>query len=209
MPNSAAIVAIATILGGSYLLLRGMQQQGSGGGDISTDNSTEGTLMDLNGIANQVANAATPAPAGNPTNMSDAGINRLKNTERFSATPYPDHKGFSIGYGHLIKPGENLTYVSIGQATDILMADIAWAEASVSKAITVPITQGQFDVLVDFCFNVGGPPFERSTLVRKINTGDPTATNEFGRWIYSSGSIDQALIRRRAEDKQLYETATA
>lgn len=209
MDKAPLLVAMATVLAGTWLLLKGMQQQGSGGGDITTENTMEGTLMDQNGIANQVASAFTPTPAGNPFQMSAQGLEQLKTREGFSANKYPDHKGYSVGFGHLIKPGESLDYVSVAQATDLLMQDVAWAESSVYKAITVPIAQVQFDALVSFCYNVGAPSFERSTLVRKINSGDDTAPAEFDRWVYASGARNGALVARRASERQQFESATA
>ena len=68
MENGPALIAVATVLGGAYLLMRGMQQQqGSGQGLITTDNTTEGSILDTNGIANQITAAATPSPTTNPT----------------------------------------------------------------------------------------------------------------------------------------------
>lgn len=209
MQNAAAITALAAILGGSYLLLRSMQQQGSGAGTVTTDNTSEGTLMDLNGLANQIAAAATSAPQDNPTHISQAGLDALKSREGFSAAPYADHKGFSIGYGHLIKPGETLQYVSLQQATDLLLNDILWAEEAVINGVTAPLSQGQFDALVSFAYNVGAGAFQRSTLVRRINLGDTSASQEFDRWIYASGQPNNALIARRTSERNQYENATA
>lgn len=209
MQTGPALFAVATVLGGTYLLLQGMQQRGSGGGDVGTDNSTEGTIFDMNGIANQVAAAATPSPTDNPHSMSADGLERLKQREGFSPTPYSDHKGYSIGYGHLIKAGESLAHVTIDQATQLLMSDVGWAEGSVYGAVTAPVSQVQFDALVSFCYNVGAPSFERSTLVRKINMGDPTAAAEFDRWVYASGQVNTALVNRRSSERAQFESASA
>ena len=209
MQQTATIAAIATVLGGAYFMLQAMQRQGSGGGVITTDNTSEGSILDLNSVANMIAAQATPSPQENPTTLSADGIQALQKREGFSATPYSDHKGYSIGFGHLIKPGESLSYVSVGQATDLMMADVQWAQEAVFSAITVPISQGQFDALVSFCYNVGAGAFKGSTLVRKINSGDPTAPNEFGRWIYASGQQNGALIARRNSEQNQFESAQA
>ena len=209
MQQTAAIAAIATVLGGTYLLLRGMQHQGSGGGEITTDNTSEGSIFDMNSIANQVTAATTPSPQENPSTLSGAGIAALQAREGFSATPYADHKGYSIGFGHLIKPGENLTFVSVSQATDLMISDVQWAEDAVRSAITVPINQAQFDALVSFCYNVGSGAFKGSTLVRKINQDDPAAVLEFHRWVYASGEVNPALVRRRDSEQQQFESASA
>lgn len=209
MQQTATIAAIATVLGGAYFMLQAMQRQGSGGGVITTDNASEGSILDFNSVANMLANEATPSPQENPRTISQDGIQALQKREGFSATPYADHKGQSIGFGHLIKPGESLTYVSIGQATDLMLSDIQWAQDAVFSAVTVPITQGQFDALVSFCYNVGAGAFKGSTLVRKINSGDHSAPDEFGRWIYASGQKNSALIARRNSEQNQFESAQA
>ena len=132
-----------------------------------------------------------------PSNLSDAGVQALTQREGFSATPYPDHKGYSIGYGHLILPTENFTVIDEAQGRSIFMDDVAWAVAAVIHAIAVPLTQNQFDALVSFCFNVGKTAFSNSTLVKRINAGDSSAADEFGRWVYASGEVNSSLVARR------------
>jgi len=133
--------------------------------------------------------------------ISPAGVDALKKREGFSAKSYPDHKGRSIGYGHLIKPGESFSEpMSVNTATDLLYQDLQWAVASVWNAIQVPLTQNQFDALVSFVYNVGAPAFESSTLVKKINNLDPTATSEFSRWVNASGKRNESLVSRRESE---------
>jgi lysozyme len=210
MQQTAAFAAFATVLGGAYLLMRSLQtQQGSGGGQITTDNTSEGSFFDMNSMANQIAAAATPAPSGNPSALSSAGLAALQMREGFSATPYADHKGYSIGYGHLIKAGESLDFVTQGEALDLLLKDVAWAEKAVSDSITAQITQGQFDALVSFAYNIGAGAFKGSTLVRQINMGDSKASEQFDRWVYASGVVNSALVRRRQQERQQFESSTA
>ena len=207
MTNAAPFIALATVAAGAYLLLSA--QRGSGQGAITTDNTTEGSLLDFQGYGNQIMDAVTPTPQDNPTQLSGQGLAKLQQREGFAATPYQDHKGYSIGYGHLIKPGENLTHVTVAQALDLLATDVQWAQDAVSSAITVPLAQPQFDALVSFCFNVGAGAFKRSTLVKRINAGDPEASGEFGRWVYASGQVNSALVGRRQSEQQQFESATA
>lgn len=67
-------------------------------------------------------------------------------------------------------------------------------------------TQGQFDAMVDFTFNVGCGNFRHSTLLKKHNRGDVTgASREFGKWIYDARHHKlAALIRRRAQERARY-----
>ena len=138
--------------------------------------------------------------------MSPAGLAMLKQFEGFSELPYPDHKGFSIGYGHLIKAGENLTRVTPDQALQLLAGDIDWAERAVRTAVKVPMSQNQFDSLVSFAFNVGEGAFKSSTMVRKLNAGDTAgAAAEFGRWINASEQVNAALVARRDTERRNFE----
>jgi GH24 family phage-related lysozyme (muramidase) len=141
--------------------------------------------------------------------LSDKGIELLKSPkiEGFSAKAYPDHKGYSIGYGHLIRPGDGLTRDSVitkSKADALLRDDVSSAENAVIEAIDVPLTQNQFDALVIFCYNVGVSAFMHSTLARKINAEDPTASNEFDRWIYASGEVNDVLVARRNMEQNLF-----
>ncbi|OCS48882.1 hypothetical protein BEK67_19675 [Ralstonia pickettii] len=133
--------------------------------------------------------------------LSDAGLQALAQREGFSATPYWDHKGYSIGYGHLIKAGENLTNVTRDQAAQLLASDVAWAEQAVANNVTAPLSQNQFDALVSFAFNVGAPAFAKSTLVSLLNAGDYSAAGEqLPRWNKASGVVNGALVSRRASE---------
>lgn len=175
---------------------------------ITTDDG-EGTGLDVGGLLNQAATEAeavfTPADNwANPSGLSDDGLIALMRREGFSATPYPDHKGYSIGYGHLIKPGESFERVTRAEAADLLATDVAWAVDAVRSAVLVPVNQAQFDALVSFAYNVGAGAFRGSTLVRKLNARDPTAVDEFGRWVYASGVVNPGLQARRADEVEQF-----
>jgi GH24 family phage-related lysozyme (muramidase) len=204
------IITTAAMLGFSYLIISApVATNSSGGGEITTDNTQEGSIMSLEGLATQAVSAITSTPQENPSVLSGYGLAALQRREGFSAKPYPDHKGFSIGYGHLIKAGENLTLLSVSEALEILAADVLWAQDAVMQGVTAVINQNQFDALVSFCFNVGAGAFSRSTLVKRINADDPQASNEFARWVYASGQINQSLMARRESEAQQFESGAA
>ena len=48
---------------------------------------------------------------------------------------------------------------------------MASAEGAVSHLVRVALTQGQFDALVDFVFNLGAGRLQGSTLLRDLNAG--------------------------------------
>ena len=140
--------------------------------------------------------------------FSDNGIDVIKRFEGFSSVPYRDAQGWSIGYGHFIKPDETLTAVSEEQANELLRQDAATASAAVSNNVTVPLTQNQFDALVSFTYNVGVTAFRNSTLLKKLNAGNYSgAADQFARWNKSGGEILAALTSRRADEQELFMAA--
>lgn len=55
------------------------------------------------------------------------------------------------------------------QAEELLRQDAIIAELVVLRLINVPLTDGQFDALVSFTFNLGSGALQRSTLRCKVN----------------------------------------
>ncbi len=111
----------------------------------------------------------------------------------------------SIGYGHTrtAKMGQSITKE---RAEELLREDVSRFEAAVSRLVTVPLTQGQFDSLVAFAFNVGEGALERSTLLRLLNAGQyAEAALQFGRWVKGGGKELPGLVRRRAAERALFE----
>ncbi|CAN5165890.1 hypothetical protein BH10PSE16_BH10PSE16_43760 [soil metagenome] len=226
--NKKAVLLGALLLaaGGAVLAWRKSQAAGEGGStwlpsfDLTLPDYFP-DVPDTTDYFSQVADAIEqnyqdiesnlmPASFPNKTqSLSNTGLSKIKVFEGFSATPYPDHKGNSIGYGHLIKAGENLTYVTRAQAETILLKDAEWAQNAVRNSIKVTLAQGQFDALVSFCYNVGEGAFRSSMLVKRINAGDSGAPAEFDRWIYASGQVNQTLVARRQDERADFESAYA
>jgi lysozyme len=106
--------------------------------------------------------------------LSDDGLNQIALNEGFSPTMYPDHQGYSIGYGHLLSADELPQYtgttITQDEAKVLLRQDAAKAESAVNETITVPLTQGQFDALVDFTYNEGAGSLDN--IAETLNAGD-------------------------------------
>jgi GH24 family phage-related lysozyme (muramidase) len=152
------------------------------------------------------------APKKDPYYMkaSDQYINWLRIKERFSPQPYNDPSWQtakkSIGYGHQIKPGEEwmLKGISTSQGEDILKKDLVSREATVAQVIKVPLTQGQFDALLDFEYNTGA--LRTATLSKVINNKGSILEieKEWLRWVYSAGKKVEGLLNRRKENLLMY-----
>ncbi|WP_167027830.1 lysozyme [Luteibacter sp. SG786] len=140
---------------------------------------------------------------------SNAAFTLAKASEGLRLTAYPDPgtggAPWTIGYGSTsgVKEGDVIT---LDQAEARLDRDLMNAAAVVNQKVTVPLTQNQFDALVDFVFNLGGKNFSSSTLLRKINAGDyEGAAAEFQKWTLAAGRTLPGLVIRRANERALFE----
>jgi lysozyme len=115
---------------------------------------------------------------------------------------------WTIGYGSTkgVRSGMNITKQ---EAEELLVKDVEVFEEAVNRLVKVPLTQNQFDALVSFVFNVGEGNFARSTLLRKLNTGDyDSGPSELNRWNKArvNGTLTalKGLTRRRAAEGALF-----
>lgn len=91
------------------------------------------------------------------------------------------------------------------QASQLLAETLGQYERAVTKAAKVPISQGMFDALVSFAYNVGAANMASSTLIRKLNAGDiKGAAAEFDRWVYGGGVRLKGLTKRRDAEQALF-----
>jgi lysozyme len=108
----------------------------------------------------------------------------------------------TIGYGHTSAAGsptvvDNMK-ITQKQADDILRQDLVKYETGVHNMVTQPISQNQFDVLVDFAYNAGIGNLKSSTLLKKVNAGQFDAVPaELMKWTKGGGKVLPGLIRRR------------
>jgi GH24 family phage-related lysozyme (muramidase) len=143
--------------------------------------------------------------------ISDAGLSLLKASEGLRTHTYKDVVGKdTIGYGHLLTAGESFPDgITEDQATALLKADVAWAERAVSAEVKVALTQGQFDALVDFTFNLGAGTLQRSTLLTVLNAGQYAAVpSEMAKYDRAGGVVNEGLARRREAETKLWTSAS-
>jgi len=112
---------------------------------------------------------------------------------------------WTIGYGHTSAAGapevvQGMT-ITKADANDILRRDLTKYEQGVEALVKQPLTQNQFDVLVDFAYNAGIGALKSSTLLKKVNAADFDAVPaELMKWTKGGGKVLPGLVaRRRAE----------
>lgn len=128
-------------------------------------------------------------------------IQKLKEYEGLCLVAYKPTKAerwWTIGYGHSagdVRAGMRITEE---KAEELLKRDLYFVEKFVNGIPKVK-TQGQFDALVSFAYNVGVGNLKRSTLLKKIMHDAPTAEiqREFMKWVYSGGKKLGGLVTRR------------
>lgn len=138
--------------------------------------------------------------------ITQEGLDLIKQFEGFSPTIYICPAGYpTIGYGHLVRSGETYTEITEGEAEELLREDVESAERAVLRLIDVPLTDGQFDALVSFTFNLGSGALQRSTLRRKVNRQEHSEVPEqLIRWVWAGGRKLNGLVKRRCAECGLY-----
>ncbi len=115
---------------------------------------------------------------------------------------------YSIGLGHQIQPNETYLMTALlndDQVLEIFKKDIEGIRSSMNKVIKVPINKNQQLALLSLRYNIGGPAFDKSTLLRRLNERNYSdAAMRFGEWRLSEGKINQGLVNRRERERQLF-----
>ena len=127
-----------------------------------------------------------------------------KKIEDFYENVYDDGYGYlTIGYGHLIKPGESFTTISKSQALRLLSQDLYEAEQRVnnySQKLCVSWTQNEFDALVSLSFNSG---YNVHHVMDALTAGENPYT-AFSKIINVRGQRVLGLYRRRMDEADIF-----
>ena len=135
------------------------------------------------------------------------GKDLIKKYEGLKLTSYLCPAGVpTIGWGHTYGVKLNRT-ISVAEAEVLLDHDYQEAEDDVLSLVKVPLKDNELAALTSFVFNLGATALSTSTLLKKLNRSDYRgAAEEFDKWVYAGSKKLNGLIKRRAEEKQLFLT---
>ena len=136
---------------------------------------------------------------------SELLLNKIIEFEGCKLTAYKCPAGvWTIGVGHTkgVKQGQTITKA---QAMTLLKGDLLPCENYVNN-LGVCKTQGEFDAIVDFAFNLGTAALGRSTLLKYIRAKKPEQyiREEFAKWVNSKGMRLKGLVIRRQWEADRY-----
>jgi lysozyme len=155
-------------------------------------------------------------------NVSPKAIEVIKHHEGVRQKPYRcPAKLWTVGVGHVIYPEQgklkledrdsfpvrvaDMRLYSMEEVNAILRSDLARFERGVAQYCPVALTQGQFDALVSFSFNVGLGTLQRSTLRQKVLRGDMEgAAEELLKYCMAGGKILKGLQNRRIDERAMF-----
>ena len=156
-------------------------------------------------------------------NVSPQAIRTIKHHEGVRLKPYRcPALLWTVGVGHVLYPeqgrlkledrkgyalkdADNRVWTQ-EEVDALLRSDLARFEQGVARMCPAATgSQGRFDALVSFSFNVGLGTLQRSTLRAKFNRGEyDGAAAEFMKFTKAGGKILKGLVSRRSDEVTMY-----
>jgi lysozyme len=144
--------------------------------------------------------------------LNNDGYHLITKFEGFSAKPYLcPAKIPTIGFGNCYYTNNKKVTLLDKPITEIeafeMFKSIADKFADkVSKLVTYPINQNQFNSLVSICYNIGVAAFQISTLLKMVNenANNPKIKDQFLRWNKAGGVVINGLTKRRENEVLVY-----
>lgn len=151
--------------------------------------------------------------------ISPRGLALIKDYESYSGEAYLCPEGVpTIGWGSIrwdaktpVKLGDKCT---VDQAEQLLRKEVGRIEDAIDAYVTVPLTQGQFDCICSWAYNVGigwitgKREGGAATLIRYLNKGQydkvPSELLKFRKGAVSGKVIGGLINRRKREIQELW-----
>ena len=140
--------------------------------------------------------------------ISADGLEFIKQAEGCKLAAYKDSVGvLTIGVGHT-KDVHGGMHITEAEAMALLEDDLQDVYRCIEAYVHVPLSQGQFDSLCSFIFNLGCGAFKGSTLLNLLNKGDyEGAAAQFKRWDHAGDVKLAGLTKRRLGEAEMFSEA--
>ena len=148
--------------------------------------------------------------------ISQNGLDFIEKWEGKRYNKYKDAAGlWTVGIGHLIKPGEVFDHtLTDDECYELLMQDLAPVQSRINRWVEVPLTQNQYDALCSLVLNIGtgnkNKGFFSSSVLRYLNQGHyEDAADAFLMWnkmtLPSGDKVKSpGLANRRRDERKLF-----
>ena len=169
-------------------------------------------------MADTFTDAIDAGAEGRPM-FSQEGLDILRTFEGFRPDAYYDldnkkKKGkLTVGYGFTdndipdLRPGYRIDKARAEQ----MLPDLINRKygPSVLENVKVPLNDQQYSALTSLVYNIGPTSFSKSTLLKKLNSGDfEGAAEQFKVWNKAGGKTLEGLVKRRGAEEALFKGDT-
>jgi GH24 family phage-related lysozyme (muramidase) len=139
--------------------------------------------------------------------INAAGLQLIKDFEGLRLDSYICPAGvLTIGYGSTGEHVYSGQHITEPEAEELLRKDLWRFEDCVSSRVEVLLTDSEYAALVSFAFNCGCGALQESTLLRRLNAGEPKPrvfSEELPKWVNGPDGPLPGLVRRREAELEL------
>jgi len=137
-----------------------------------------------------------------PAKLYTIGVGHVLYPEQGKIPSTPE--GMERRKNYPLRPEDNRTW-SKEEVDSLLAKDVERFERGVARFVPVKLTQGEFDCLVSFSFNLGLGTLQRSTIRQALLRGDKiTAMQSLRKYNKAGGKVLRGLDNRRKDEEALF-----
>ena len=207
LPGPLYLIAAGTLAAAAYVWWTNSQVSDADA-DTDPDDSTD-PLASLGDVWDETSatvwNMVNPTPASS-MEPSDALVAKLKQSEGLRLTRYAlGDGGWTIGYGHY-STNINAIPATCTQAqadawfaSDLQNAAVKWVQLYVS----VPLSQNQFDALVDVAYNMSPRSFKKFADSVNAGQGIDDIAQASVSWV--AASLQNGIQNRRDSEMAMFD----
>ena len=140
--------------------------------------------------------------------VNEKSLSLIRETEGFRDHAYLCPAGvWTCGFGETGLGIHEGTEMTLMEADKRLRIKAQTIEDQINKLVRIPLTENQLAALVSLVYNIGIGAFTHSTLLIRLNDGDPEgAANQFLVWDRINHVEYPGLLKRRQKEKELFLT---